>query len=96
MIAEGYSIFIVTGDLPSCESDQVLSTMRVEQKAKPRVDDIARSNELREKIPEMQKIIEEEDQQDTALQRAIQASLQTNLDEEQRQIQAAIAMSLEQ
>lgn len=33
----GYSIFVVKGDLPDCEADQILRMIRVEQMQRPRL-----------------------------------------------------------
>lgn len=34
---EGYSIFVVRGNLPECEADQILAIMRVQQQQRPRL-----------------------------------------------------------
>ncbi|MBN3305056.1 ATX3 protein, partial [Amia calva] len=34
---EGYSIFVIGGNLPDCEADQILGIMRVEQKQRPKL-----------------------------------------------------------
>uniref|UniRef100_A0AAR2KBA5 ubiquitinyl hydrolase 1 n=1 Tax=Pygocentrus nattereri TaxID=42514 RepID=A0AAR2KBA5_PYGNA len=34
---EGYSIFVIRGNLPECEADQILEIMRVEQQHRPKL-----------------------------------------------------------
>uniref|UniRef100_A0A8C4STB7 ubiquitinyl hydrolase 1 n=1 Tax=Erpetoichthys calabaricus TaxID=27687 RepID=A0A8C4STB7_ERPCA len=34
---EGYSIFVIRGELPDCEADQILGIIRVEQRQRPRL-----------------------------------------------------------
>uniref|UniRef100_A0A4W4EWD6 ubiquitinyl hydrolase 1 n=1 Tax=Electrophorus electricus TaxID=8005 RepID=A0A4W4EWD6_ELEEL len=34
---EGYSIFVIRGNLPECEADQILRIMRVEQQHRPKL-----------------------------------------------------------
>lgn len=34
---EGYSIFVIRGNLPECEADQILAIMRVQQQQRPRL-----------------------------------------------------------
>ncbi|XP_051579223.1 ataxin-3 isoform X3 [Myxocyprinus asiaticus] len=34
---EGYSIFVISGNLPDCEADQILRIMRVEQQQRPKL-----------------------------------------------------------
>ncbi|XP_053210659.1 ataxin-3-like [Panonychus citri] len=90
---EGYSIFIVNGDLPSCKSDQVLSTVRVEQAEKPHTIAEYADRSSTEAIKGDSCSGGEDDE--SCLQRAIAASLESELEDEQKQLQAAIAMSLE-
>lgn len=76
------------------ESDPTNSKKRQEQ-AKASSESPKKSTALTEKFPDLSKFTEEDDE-DASLQRAIQASLQADIDEETKQIQEAIAMSLEQ
>uniref|UniRef100_A0A3B4B4M8 ubiquitinyl hydrolase 1 n=1 Tax=Periophthalmus magnuspinnatus TaxID=409849 RepID=A0A3B4B4M8_9GOBI len=34
---EGYSIFVIRGNLPECEAEQILAFMRVHQQQRPRL-----------------------------------------------------------
>uniref|UniRef100_A0A3Q3N0W2 ubiquitinyl hydrolase 1 n=1 Tax=Labrus bergylta TaxID=56723 RepID=A0A3Q3N0W2_9LABR len=34
---EGYSIFVIRGNLPECEAEQILGIMRVQQQQRPRL-----------------------------------------------------------
>lgn len=36
-LALGYSIFVIRGNLPECEADQLLQIMRVEQQHRPKL-----------------------------------------------------------
>ncbi|MBN3319949.1 ATX3 protein, partial [Atractosteus spatula] len=42
---EGYSIFVINGNLPECDADQILGIMRVEQRQRPRLigEEVAQS-----------------------------------------------------
>lgn len=84
---EGYSIFIVNGELPASKSDQVLQTMKVEQYQKPTL-----LNEIQH-VNSSSSITTEEEK--NFLELAIQASLESNADDERKQLQAAIDLSLE-
>lgn len=78
------------------ESDSTMAKKKPEPaKANPDSPEKS-SSSLMEKLPDLSKFGTDEDDRDETLQRAIQASLQANLDEETKQIQEAIAMSLEQ
>uniref|UniRef100_A0A8C9L4Q3 ubiquitinyl hydrolase 1 n=1 Tax=Pavo cristatus TaxID=9049 RepID=A0A8C9L4Q3_PAVCR len=46
---EGYSIFVVKGDLPDCEADQLLQMIRVQQVQRPKLigEETAQSRDQR-------------------------------------------------
>ncbi|XP_073682727.1 ataxin-3 [Garra rufa] len=51
---EGYSIFVIRGNLPDCEADQILRIMRVEQQQRPKLigeDEAQRCSDLHHKNP---------------------------------------------
>ncbi|XP_025018420.1 ataxin-3 [Tetranychus urticae] len=90
---EGYSIFIINGELPACKSDQVLSTMRVEQTEKPHA--IVEYGDRSSTEAVKGDSFTGEGDEESCIARAIAASLESELEDEQKQLQAAIAMSLE-
>lgn len=90
---EGYSIFIINGELPACKSDQVLSTMRVEQTEKPHA--IVEYGDRSSTEAVKGDSFAGEGDEESCIARAIAASLESELEDEQKQLQAAIAMSLE-
>ena len=81
--ASGYSIFIVLGDLPECEADQLLKVMPAIQPTKPRLitdtkpqsegsTDID-TDDLQRALQESRQLAESED---TALQKALVMSME--------------------
>ncbi|XP_059163682.1 ataxin-3-like [Physella acuta] len=79
---EGYSIFIVTGNLPDCEADQLLRLMPAIQTVKPSL--------LTEKETETD-VVEDDDR---ALKEALRASKEL-IDKDDAALQRALQMSLE-
>lgn len=37
VLSAGYSIFVIRGNLPECEAEQILGFMRVQQQQRPRL-----------------------------------------------------------
>ena len=86
--SSGYSIFIVTGQLPECEAEQLLRLMPATQTVKPTLisdkttqDGGAEAEDddglLQEALRASKEII---DNDDTALQRALQMSMEGDID----------------
>ena len=82
----GYDIFIVLGELPASQADQVLRLMPATQTVKPRLI----SDEAENAGAGGSQSIQEDD-----LQRALQASMQECGESEEEQLQAALAMSVQ-
>lgn len=78
----GYSIFIVRGDLPECEADQILRFAPAVQPIKPRL------------INESQSVKKSEGSRDDQLQQALAESRQLD-DNEDKMLQKALQMSME-
>ncbi|CAL1536912.1 unnamed protein product [Lymnaea stagnalis] len=87
---EGYCIFIVVGNLPECEADQLLRLMPAVQTVKPRlvnekdadIDDGAEVDEDDKAFKEALRVSKELlDSDDTALQRALQMSMEGYMEE---------------
>uniref|UniRef100_A0A3Q3WN01 ubiquitinyl hydrolase 1 n=1 Tax=Mola mola TaxID=94237 RepID=A0A3Q3WN01_MOLML len=83
---EGYSIFVIRGNLPECEAEQILGFMRVQQQQRPRligeeaqmrVEDevVDEDEELRRALALSRQDIDVEDEE-ADLRRAIQLSMQ--------------------
>uniref|UniRef100_A0A3P9LZC2 ubiquitinyl hydrolase 1 n=1 Tax=Oryzias latipes TaxID=8090 RepID=A0A3P9LZC2_ORYLA len=81
---EGYSIFVIQGNLPECEAEQILGIMRVQQQQRPRLigEDEAQTNEAVDDDEELKRALalsrQEMDVEDEEadLRRAIQLSMQ--------------------
>uniref|UniRef100_A0A3Q3WMZ2 ubiquitinyl hydrolase 1 n=1 Tax=Mola mola TaxID=94237 RepID=A0A3Q3WMZ2_MOLML len=85
---EGYSIFVIRGNLPECEAEQILGFMRVQQQQRPRligeeaqmrVEDevVDEDEELRRALALSRQDIDVEDEE-ADLRRAIQLSMQVS------------------
>ncbi|XP_005100952.1 ataxin-3 [Aplysia californica] len=83
---EGYSIFIITGSLPSCEADQLLRLMPAVQTVKPRL--------LTEKEGGIDGAEGAEDDEDDALKEALRVSKEM-IEHDDSALQQALQMSLE-
>ena len=87
----GYSIFVVTGNLPSCEADELLTLAPYEPEQKPKRNESTKKNEQK---------IDPEDQYQIELAEAIAASKNPSKNEEitvdpdELQLAEAIALSL--
>uniref|UniRef100_G1PIR7 ubiquitinyl hydrolase 1 n=1 Tax=Myotis lucifugus TaxID=59463 RepID=G1PIR7_MYOLU len=82
---EGYSIFVVKGDLPDCEADQLLQMIRVQQMHRPKL------------IGEELAQVKEQSVQKTDLEQTLEANEGSGvLDEEEEDLQRALALSRQQ
>jgi ataxin-3 len=95
---EGYSIFIVSGILPNCNADNVLFEQRVVQHEKPRLlSEVLKSKNKTNDSPidqnkQKRGLTEDEEKE---LQEVIRMSIESNAEAERRQLEAALALSLE-
>lgn len=102
---EGYSIFVVFGDFPECEADQLLRLRPVQQASRPRLQQPAISDEDAELQAALQLSLSDEtptycrtdSSEDPELQRALTLSMQNEREEEDEDalLRKAIHMSLE-
>uniref|UniRef100_A0A8D0MSC0 ubiquitinyl hydrolase 1 n=1 Tax=Sus scrofa TaxID=9823 RepID=A0A8D0MSC0_PIG len=101
---EGYSIFVVKGDLPDCEADQLLQMIRVQQMQRPKLigEELAQLKEQRVQKTDLERVLEandgsgmlDEDEED--LQRALALSRQEiDLEDEEADLRRAIQLSMQ-
>uniref|UniRef100_A0A8D2ANR4 ubiquitinyl hydrolase 1 n=1 Tax=Sciurus vulgaris TaxID=55149 RepID=A0A8D2ANR4_SCIVU len=101
---EGYSIFVVKGDLPDCEADQLLQMIRVQQMHRPKLigEELAQLKEQRVLRTDLERVLEandgsgmlDEDEED--LQRALALSRQEiDLEDEEADLRRAIQLSMQ-
>nr|XP_008987199.2 ataxin-3-like protein [Callithrix jacchus] len=78
---EGYSVFVVKGDLPDCEADQFLQTIRVKEIDHPKLTE--------------RKLPQEKQQRDhkTVLKKASEETDESDLSDEDEDFQRALALS---
>lgn len=95
---EGYSIFVVNGILPACHADNVLATQRVVQTEKPRLlADIAKkTNAENNSETTLKRQDSFTDAEARELQRVLQMSIESNAESERLQLEAALALSLQE
>ncbi|CAJ0932210.1 unnamed protein product [Ranitomeya imitator] len=100
----GYSIFVVKGDLPDCEADQILQMVRVHQTQRPRLigeDASLRDQSLQRTVPGMEdpqvydgSPMMDEDEEN--LQRALALSRQQiDMEDEEADLRRAIRLSMQ-
>uniref|UniRef100_A0A8C5MU89 ubiquitinyl hydrolase 1 n=1 Tax=Leptobrachium leishanense TaxID=445787 RepID=A0A8C5MU89_9ANUR len=101
---EGYSIFVVKGDLPECEADQLLQMVLVQQLQRPRLigeDAAARDRrvQLSEQAVEGETLYEQPaamDEDDENLQKALALSRQQiDMEDEEADLRRAIQLSMQ-
>ncbi|XP_069493945.1 ataxin-3 isoform X2 [Ambystoma mexicanum] len=82
---EGYSIFVIKGTLPDCEADQLLQMIRVQQAQRPKLigEEIAQSSDER---------LQQTDT-DQATETCVTYSETNALDEDEENLQKALALS---
>uniref|UniRef100_A0A667X1F2 ubiquitinyl hydrolase 1 n=1 Tax=Myripristis murdjan TaxID=586833 RepID=A0A667X1F2_9TELE len=89
---EGYSIFVIRGNLPECEAEQILRIMRVQQEQRPRLigEDEAQSSSGQGSRPPALDEDEEE------LRRALALSRQDmDVEDEEADLRRAIQLSMQ-
>ncbi|XP_060612572.2 ataxin-3 isoform X1 [Anolis sagrei] len=81
---EGYSIFVVKGDLPDCEADQLLQIVQVQQMQRPKLigEDSLQSKDQRVQKPDVEQTVDVNHSDGTAM-----------LDEDEENFQKALALS---
>uniref|UniRef100_A0A2K6C5F9 ubiquitinyl hydrolase 1 n=1 Tax=Macaca nemestrina TaxID=9545 RepID=A0A2K6C5F9_MACNE len=100
---EGYSVFVVKGDLPDCEADQLLQMIRAQQmhRPKPIGEELAQLKEQRVHKTDLERVLEandgsamlDEDEED--LQRALALSCQEiDMEDEEADLRRAIQLSI--
>ncbi|XP_025935127.1 ataxin-3 isoform X2 [Apteryx mantelli] len=104
---EGYSIFVVKGDLPDCEADQLLQMVRVQQMQRPKLigEETAQSREQRLPKSDVEQAIEVNhpfdgtgilDEDEENFQRALALSRQEiDMEDEEADLRRAIQLSMQ-
>ncbi|KAM9090769.1 ataxin-3 isoform 7-T7 [Megaptera novaeangliae] len=101
---EGYSIFVVKGDLPDCEADQLLQMVRVQQMHRPKLigEELAQLKEQRVQKTDLERVLEANDgsgildADEEDLQRALALSRQEiDLEDEEADLRRAIQLSMQ-
>ncbi|XP_077123987.1 ataxin-3 isoform X4 [Ranitomeya variabilis] len=101
---EGYSIFVVKGDLPDCEADQVLQMVRVHQTQRPRLigEDASLRDQSSQRIvpgmedPQVYDGSPMMDEDEENLQRALALSRQQiDMEDEEADLRRAIRLSMQ-
>ncbi|XP_057638108.1 ataxin-3 isoform X7 [Chionomys nivalis] len=101
---EGYSIFVVKGDLPDCEADQLLQMIKVQQMHRPKLigEELAQLKEQSVLKADLERVLEaadgagvlDEDEDD--LQRALAISRQEiDMEDEEADLRRAIQLSMQ-
>ncbi|CAL8272767.1 unnamed protein product [Merluccius merluccius] len=96
---EGYSIFVIRGNLPECEAEQILGLMRVQQQQRPRLigEDEAQSSSG-QRYPETAMAVEDEvvDEDEEELKKALALSKQDmEVEDEEADLRRAIQLSMQ-
>ncbi|NWY42997.1 ATX3 protein, partial [Sylvia atricapilla] len=104
---EGYSIFVVKGDLPDCEADQLLQMIRVQQMQRPKLigEEAAQSRDQRLPRSDMDQAIEVNhpfdgtgmlDEDEENFQKALALSRQEiDMEDEEADLRRAIQLSIQ-
>nr|XP_054490101.1 ataxin-3 isoform X5 [Agelaius phoeniceus] len=104
---EGYSIFVVKGDLPDCEADQLLQMIRVQQMQRPKLigEEAAQSRDQRLSRSDVDQAIEVNhpfegtgmlDEDEENFQRALALSRQEiDMEDEEADLRRAIQLSMQ-
>ncbi|XP_061251110.1 ataxin-3 isoform X1 [Bos javanicus] len=101
---EGYSIFVVKGDLPDCEADQLLQMIRVQQMHRPKLigEELAQLKEQRVQKTDLEHVLEVNDgtgmldEDEEELQRALALSRQEiDMEDEEADLRRAIQLSMQ-
>ncbi|KPP76648.1 ataxin-3-like, partial [Scleropages formosus] len=95
---EGYSIFVIRGNLPDCEAEQILRIMRVEQRQRPRlIGEEAAAHMSLQRSVEVGQGLEEGivDEDEEELRRALALSRQDmEVEDEEADLRRAIQLSM--
>lgn len=101
---EGYSIFVVKGDLPDCEADQLLQMIRVQQMQRPKLigEELAQLKEQRVQRTELERLSEATDgstvvdEEEEDLQKALALSRrEIDLEDEEADLRRALQLSMQ-
>ncbi|KAG8561850.1 hypothetical protein GDO81_015502 [Engystomops pustulosus] len=101
---EGYSIFVVKGDLPDCEADQILQMIQVQQMQRPRLigeDAALRDQSSQRRGPDMEgsQLYDESpmmDEDEENLRKALALSRQQiDMEDEEADLRRAIQLSMQ-
>ncbi|XP_044520973.1 ataxin-3 isoform X1 [Gracilinanus agilis] len=104
---EGYSIFVVKGDLPDCEADQLLQMIRVQQMHRPKLigEELAHLKDQRMQKIDLDQSLEAShpydgtgmlDEDEENLQRALALSRQEiDMEDEEADLRRAIRLSMQ-
>nr|XP_033808709.1 ataxin-3 isoform X1 [Geotrypetes seraphini] len=104
---EGYSIFVVKGDLPDCEADQLLQMIQVKQVQRPRLigEDVNQLKGQREQKVDLEQILEASrlydgtnmlDEDEENFQKALALSRQEiDMEDEEADLRRAIQLSMQ-
>ncbi|NXE88845.1 ATX3 protein, partial [Menura novaehollandiae] len=104
---EGYSIFVVKGDLPDCEADQLLQMIRVQQMQRPKLigEEAAQSRDQRLPRSDVDQALEVNhpfdgtgmlDEDEENFQRALALSRQEiDMEDEEADLRRAIQLSMQ-
>ncbi|XP_059543779.1 ataxin-3 isoform X1 [Myotis daubentonii] len=101
---EGYSIFVVKGDLPDCEADQLLQMIRVQQMHRPKLigEELAQEKEQSVQKTDLEQTLEANegsgvlDEEEEDLQRALALSRQQiDMEDEEADLRRAIQLSMQ-
>nr|XP_051682408.1 ataxin-3 isoform X4 [Oryctolagus cuniculus] len=101
---EGYSIFVVKGDLPDCEADQLLQMIRVQQMQRPKLigEELAQLKDQRVHRTDLERVLEANDgsgmldEEEEDLQRALALSRQEiDMEDEEADLRRAIQLSMQ-
>ncbi|XP_075782812.1 ataxin-3 isoform X5 [Pelodiscus sinensis] len=104
---EGYSIFVVKGDLPDCEADQLLQMIQVQQMQRPKLigEETAQSMDQRVQKTELEQALDVNhsfggtgmlDEDEENFQRALALSRQEiDMEDEEADLRRAIQLSMQ-
>uniref|UniRef100_A0A6Q2XQE2 ubiquitinyl hydrolase 1 n=1 Tax=Esox lucius TaxID=8010 RepID=A0A6Q2XQE2_ESOLU len=90
---EGYSIFVIRGNLPDCDAEQILGIMKVQQQQRPKLigEDEAQSKGVHKKMNEA---VMDEDEEE--LRKALALSRQDmEVEDEEADLRRAIQLSMQ-
>ncbi|XP_010587112.1 ataxin-3 isoform X5 [Loxodonta africana] len=101
---EGYSIFVVKGDLPDCEADQLLQMIRVQQMHRPKLigEELAQLKDPRSQKTDLERALETNDgpgmldEDEENLQKALALSRhEIDMEDEEADLRRAIQLSMQ-